>query len=126
MTALSDADKTYLNERGYEYEEAASGGHAGVVIKRRPLPTDRFHEAEADVLIILPPRYPLVPPDMFYLLPWVRLKANNAFPSKADQPFPFGGQKWQRWSRHEKDWRPGVDGIWTMLKRVEHALEIAA
>lgn len=126
MTALSDEDKAYLSDRGYEYREVASDGQSGVVIKQRPLPESRFDSEDADILIILPPRYPMVPPDMFYLLPWVRLRANNAYPNAADQPFQFDGQKWQRWSRHEKDWRPGKDGIWTMLKRVQHALEVAA
>jgi len=126
MTALTERDKAYLCERGYEFEENASDGQHGVTIKGRLLPTDHFDAVSADILIVLPPLYPMVPPDMFYLLPWVRLKRNNAFPRAADQPFQFANQKWQRWSRHSQDWRPGMDGIWTMLKRVEHALEIAA
>jgi hypothetical protein len=32
------------------------------------------------------------------------------------------GHNWQRWSRHNNSWRPGVDGLHTMIKRIEHAL----
>ena len=59
-------------------------------------------------------------------MPWLRLVPANRYPNTADQPFPFGGQNWQRWSRHNDAWRPGVDGIWTMVKRVETALAVAA
>jgi len=63
---------------------------------------------------------------MFYALLWLTLVPSQRYPRQADQPLNFSGQKWQRWSRHSNEWRPGVDGIWTMLKRVETALEIAA
>jgi len=46
--------------------------------------------------------------------------------SAANVAQSFAGQNWQRWSRHNSEWRPGIDGIWTMLKRVEDALERAA
>ena len=78
------------------------------------------------MLILLPKGYPDVAPDMFYLTPWVKLIPSNTYPNKADRALNFAGQNWQRWSRHNKEWRPGVDGIWTMLKRVEDALEKAA
>jgi hypothetical protein len=126
MGFLPPVDQEYLNSKGIKIEEKDVGGKKGVVLKGRPLPTGRFDAKEADILILLPPGYPDVAPDMFYLLPWVKLVPANKFPNKADQPLEFGGEKWQRWSRHNKDWRPGVDGIWTMIKRVDDALEKAA
>ena len=86
----------------------------------------QFDTPKADLLVLIPPGYADTPPDMFYLLPWVRLVANNAYPRCADQPHQFAGQSWQRWSRHSTEWRPGIDGIWSMLKRVDHALNVAA
>ena len=80
----------------------------------------------ADVLIIIPSGYPDNRTDMFHLIPWVKLKNGNKYPNRADQAVIFNGQKWQRWSRHNNEWRAGIDGIWTMLKRVEHALLVAA
>ena len=119
-------DRRYLAERGLPYREVADSGNKGIILEGFSLPTGRFDAGRADILILLPPGYPDAPPDMFYLTPWVRLAANSNYPRAADVPHSFGGLTWQRWSRHNNEWRPGVDGIWTMIKRVEHALEIAA
>ena len=70
--------------------------------------------------------YPDVPPDMFHTMPWVKLTPDGRYPTAADQPVIFAGQQWQRWSRHNNEWRAGVDGIWTMLKRIDNALAVAA
>lgn len=125
-TFLPARDREYLAEKGITYEEVVDGGQRGVILRQYPLPAGLFDTAEADLLILIPTGYPDVPPDMFYMLPWVKLSGNNALPRCADQPHPFAGQTWQRWSRHNSEWRPGVDGIWSMLKRVDHALEVAA
>lgn len=125
-TFLPSRDRAYLAEKQLSYEEVTCGGQRGVVLRQYPLPAGQFDAARADILILIPPGYPDTPPDMFHLMPWVRLTARNAFPVAADQPVMFNGQSWQRWSRHNNDWRPGVDGIWSMLKRVDHALKVAA
>jgi hypothetical protein len=71
------------------------GKDKGVILKGRPLPSGRFDANAADVLILLPPGYPDVAPDMFHLLPWVKLVSTNKFPNNADQPVKFGGKSWQ-------------------------------
>lgn len=126
MAFLPSADALYLREKGIGYEEVEDGAQKGLILRSYGLPTARFDRCRADILILLPRGYPDVPPDMFYLLPWVRLAQVNRYPRAADVPFPFRGQSWQRWSRHNAEWRPGVDGIWTMLKRIDTALEVAA
>ena len=125
MSFLPAKDLEYLELKGIEYEEHEEK-QKGVILKARPLPDGRFDVQQADVLILLPSGYPDAAPDMFYLLPWVKLANGGQYPRKADQPFSFRSQSWQRWSRHNNEWRPGTDGIWTMLKRVEFALQEAA
>lgn len=122
---LPARDREYLAEKGIVYEEVTDGGQRGVILRQYPLPAGLFDTEKADLLILIPTGYPDVPPDMFYMLPWVKLIIANALPRCADQPHPFGGKSWQRWSRHNNEWRPGIDGIWSMLKRVDHALEVA-
>ena len=117
--------RRYLTERGIPFEEHEEGGQKAVIVKRLRLPTGCFDVPSADLLILLPSGYPDCPPDMFYTMPWLRLIASNRYPSRADVPQSFLGRTWQRWSRHSSEWRPGIDGIWTMLKRVETALECA-
>lgn len=123
---LPEKDREYLESKGFDYVEQEDGGHKGLILKGHPLPEGRFDVDRADILILLPPGYPDAPPDMFYLLPWAKLVNGGRYPRRADQPFQFIGQTWQRWSRHNREWRPGVDGIWTMLKRVGFALQEAA
>ena len=126
MSILPSRDCEYLESKGIEYEEHEENGQKGVILKARLLPDGRFDVLQADVLILLPSGYPDAAPDMFYLLPWVKLVNGGRYPRCADQPFQFRCQSWQRWSRHNNEWRPGADGIWTMLKRVEFALQEAA
>lgn len=123
---LPPEDRDYLREQGIEYEEVAEGATKAVVLKGWSLPPARFDAGAADILILLPPAYPDCAPDMFYLTPWVRLAGSQRYPMAADQPHAFAGKSWQRWSRHNNAWRPGVDGIWTMVRRIERALEMAA
>lgn len=126
MSFLPPNDTAYLKSKNIAFQEIQEGGKKGIVLKERQLPAGRFDVSKADVLILLPSGYPDVAPDMFYLLPWVRLAASNTYPRKADRALEFAGKKWQRWSRHNREWRPGIDGIWTMIKRVEDAIEKAA
>lgn len=126
MSFLPAADRAYLAEKGIAYEEKQDGAVMGVILKGRRLPDGRFDSATADILIQLPSGYPDVAPDMFYLLPWVKLRNGGCYPNAANVAHSFAGQSWQRWSRHNSEWRPGIDGIWTMIKRVENALEKAA
>jgi hypothetical protein len=123
---LPARDREYLASKGISYEEVTSGGQRGVIFRQYPLPPGHFDAAHADILVILPPGYPDSPPDMFHIMPWVRLASCNSYPRAADQPVVFNGQTWQRWSRHNNEWRSGVDGIWSMLKRIDHALKVAA
>ena len=126
MAVLPLKCRRYLIERGIRFDEVEIGGQKAVILRGVILPTGRFDVAAADILILLPAGYPDSPPDMFYALPWLRLSARRTYPRAADQPYAFAGQNWQRWSRHNDAWRPGVDGIWTMVKRIDAALAEAA
>lgn len=125
-TFLPPRDVEYLEGRGIAYEDGSEGGQAGVVLKALPLPEGKFAATAVDVLILLPPGYPDCPPDMFYCLPWLKLQPTGGDPRAASVSHAFRGQTWQRWSRHNNAWRPGVDGIHTMVKRIELALVEAA
>lgn len=126
MAVLPMKCRRYLMERGINFEEAEDGGTKGVILRSFVLPPGRFDVPAADILILLPAGYPDNPPDMFHALPWLRIAPAKRYPKAADQPVSFAGQNWQRWSRHNNAWRAGVDGIWTMLKRIETALREAA
>ena len=126
MGFLPPEDRRYLDNKGINFEEIEDAHQKGVVLRDYPLPIGRFDAEVVDILILLPPGYPDMKPDMFHTLPWERLASSNQYPCRADHPILFAGQQWQRWSRHNSQWRAGIDGIHTMLKRIEHALQVAA
>jgi hypothetical protein len=125
VTVLPSKCRKHLTDRGVAFEEV-DGPQKAIILRAYPVPPGRFDHDKADFLITLPSGYPDVSPDMFYALPWLKLVKSAAYPRAANVPHDFIGQRWQRWSRHQQQWRPGVDGIWTMLRRLDAALEVAA
>lgn len=125
MSFLPSHDQRYLDAKGFDYQEVSDGKRRGLILPDWVLPDTRYDQARANLLILIPSGYSDVPPDMFHLDPWVRLATGLKYPGRADVPVEFAGRRWQRWSRHNNEWRRGKDGIWTMLKRVQYALEIA-
>lgn len=122
---LPERDRKYLEARDLVARLVTEAGHTAVLIERFPLPAGKFDHAQTDLLILLPGGYPDCPPDMFYCDPWLKLPPAGRFPTAADVAHQFAGRTWQRWSRHNSTWRPGIDGLHTMVLRVERALEEA-
>jgi hypothetical protein len=125
MSFMPEADREYLASKNITYVELDQGGQKAIVFSKWPLPPLRYDSDYTDVLVMLPSGYPDVSPDMFYTLPWIKLMPENRPPIKADVSFDFDGKSWQRWSRHNNEWRPGKDGIWTMIQRIKTAIEVA-
>jgi len=125
MNFLPERDREYLVNRDLTYREVTESNYKGVVLIGYSLPISLYNQPKADILILLPSGYPDVPTDMFYLFPWVTLVQTGKNPTTADQPFQLEGKSWQRWSRHNNEWRIGVDGIHTSLLRMETALKEA-
>ncbi|WP_420467192.1 multiubiquitin domain-containing protein [Panacagrimonas sp.] len=125
LSALPSMDREYLAAHAIEHTLTSWSGHSGVVLHKLAIPAAKFGLTQADFLILLPAGYPDVPPDMFYAFPWLKLSDTGTWPRAADQAFDFDGRRWQRWSRHSQAWRPGVDGLHTMIARVHNALEVA-
>lgn len=126
MSFLPSRDREYLKSHKIVFEEVVERNHLGLILKQYRLPSGHYDLETTDILILLPSGYPDIAPDMFFLLPWVKLARSQKYPPRANISYQFKGQNWQRWSRHNRQWRRGVDGIWTMLKRVNNALEVAA
>ncbi len=120
--ALPSIDQSFLANHGYEFEVIQEDGQTGIALKSLKLPSDKFNCETADILVLLPVGYPDCPPDMFYASPQLFLKGTGQEPKACTVQHRFAGRVWQRWSRHNNAWRPGVDGLRTMLARVQTAL----
>lgn len=126
LAVLPPADRSFLEARGISYVVLAEGCQAAVVLKGYKMRAGKFDHDVTDILILLPAGYPDALVDMFYCAPWLRLAAAGRYPNAADVPHDFGGRSWQRWSRHNSEWRPGIDGIHTVIARIDRALAEAA
>lgn len=125
LGALPSADRQFVEDHGLTYEVIGDAASSGVVIKNYPLPPGKFDHDTVDIMIQLPSGYPDASVDMFYTLPWIKLKVTGKYANCADQPHQFAGQNWQRWSRHA-EWRAGIDGVRTMVARAEFAFAKAS
>lgn len=125
---LPEFDRDYLLEKGYQFEEKVDAERKGLIIRNWTLPVGRFNFQASDLLIIIPNGYPEVRPDMWYFTPPILLSPSNRPARQTQVNINFDGKIWQRWSRHypANEWRSGVDGIHTYLKKVQVALENAS
>lgn len=118
---LPEPDQRFVDDHSMAVEAATDGDRKGVVFKDFNT-LARFDHDKTDILLVLPGGYPDACPDMFYCFPWIKLRGAAGWPERADVAFDFAGRRWQQWSRHNSEWRAGVDGIHTMIRRITAAL----
>lgn len=125
---LPEFDKDYLTGKGYQFEEKIDANRNGLIIKDWVLPLGKFNYQKADLLILIPNGYPEIKPDMWYFNPGLILASTNLLARQTQANLNFEGKTWQRWSRHfpANEWRSGIDGIHTYLKKIQTALENAS
>ena len=80
MRLLPRQDRRYLEGRGIPAREVTEGGKKGVILTGITLPEGKYQVAQADILILLPPAYPDVAPDMFYAVPHLTLVTSQCEP----------------------------------------------
>jgi hypothetical protein len=113
---LREDDERYLNEKGLQWSlTAGQGGEHHLVLSDLGLQPGKYNRLNTNLLILIPSGYDSTPLDMYYVEPWIKL-ANGTHPPAADVPYEALGRTWQRFSRHLPTWRPGVDGIPTLLR----------
>jgi hypothetical protein len=124
---LSEEDLQHLRDKQYEYVVRQDAGFVCVVIRNLQLAT-RYVPNVTDLLVRLPPNFPMAKPDMFWTYPHVKL-SKGSFPSRADVfNLAYEGRQWQQWSRHldAANWRPGRDSLRTFLGIIRSELQEGA
>lgn len=124
---LPEFDREYLVAKGHQFEEKPDANRNGLIIRNYELPKGKFNHERADLLILIPQGYPDTRPDMWYFFPAILLAPSNRPARQTQATINFEGKTWQRWSRHypANEWRPGIDGIHTYLKKIDTALATA-
>ena len=114
---VTDEDAEFLDSLGKSWEVEESGGGRMLVIRDFNLPMGFNHE-KSDLMVVIPPNYPVAGLDMFYLAPGVRRKDGQPIGALAVET--RDGRRWQRWSRHYS-WQAGY-GVANHCGFVEAAL----
>lgn len=122
---LIPGDEEFLKQNGFVYETHEVGGHLLLVIKDYVLPASYYTPNVVDLMVKIPPGYPMTPLDMFWVHPVVRLVNGNCYPSRADVFEDNLGMRWQRFSRHYK-WRSGIDTLQSHLMAISRVLKKAS
>ena len=118
------AREVNLLRRIYAGVEPSDDG-AYVQVRNIALPPG-WNRSSADVLIAVPPGYPVTPPDNFFVPVGLRL-ANGQMPSNYSEGTIMLNQEWGQFSFHSQEWQPTPeeshgDNLLTFLALVERRL----
>ena len=94
---LSEEDIVYLNSLEKKWETETGSEIRMLIIYNFDLP-EGYNQKSSDLMIVIPPNYPVAGLDMFYLAPGVQRKDGLKIPRLKQEI--HGGRNWQRWSRH--------------------------
>lgn len=122
---LPARDAAFLDERGYVWEllPDPSGG-ACVVVKSFDVAGGGFSPSPTNIMVRIPPQYPMTALDMWYCDPPIRLAVNGQFARASEVMEPHVGRTWQRFSRHLNGaWRPGVDSLRSFFVLIQRELQ---
>lgn len=122
---IPERDAAFLREREFDWEAVPDpGGSAYVIVKDFPVHAGGFTPASTDLMIRIPPQYPMTPLDMWYCNPPIRIAANGQFAAASEVMESHLGKNWQRFSRHlNGGWRPGVDGLRSFFSLIQRELQ---
>jgi hypothetical protein len=122
---LGARDAAFLTERGLRFDVLPdAGGGAYLLLHEFDVSGGGFAPSPVDLLIRVPPQYPMTPLDMWYCDPPIRMVTSGQFAPASEVMEPHLGRTWQRFSRHlNGTWRPGVDGLRSFFTLIQRELQ---
>lgn len=122
---LPARDAKFLNERQLDWQLVPDPqGAACLLIKGFDVSAGNFAPATTELMIRIPPQYPMTPLDMWYCDPPIRIAATGQFAVASEVMESHLGRNWQRFSRHlNGTWRPGLDGIRSFFALIQRELQ---
>lgn len=116
--SLPPADAALLAKRGIAHSVVMEGPMTCVIFTDWPVPPG-YNRTRVDLLLRLPPGFPDVPPDMWWVDPSLQLASGGTVEATQVTEVHVG-RTWQRWSRHfaPGQWQPGTDSLESFLARI--------
>jgi len=119
---LRPADRETLKRLGLPFKVSFGNGFTMVQIMDYPLGPG-LQPDQVSILLRLPPGFPDVYPDMFWVDPPVRRAGGGAI-GGTEYMETHLDRSWQRWSRHViGNWRPGIDNLSTYLAYIRRCFD---
>jgi E2/UBC family protein E len=123
LDLLPGVDREVLRARGLLNAHASLvGQEIFLIIEDYPVPAG-YDQDKVGLLLRLPRQWPDGAVDMFWTEPTLRIASTGQLPQATESSMDHDGRHWQRWSRHFPDWRPGRDGLETLLIIVNNSLK---
>lgn len=122
---LPARDVKFLSERGFTWELIPDPqGAACLVVKGFGVAAGGFAPSTTDLMIRIPPQYPITPLDMWYCDPPIRLATSGQFAHASEVMENHIGRTWQRFSRHlNGGWRAGIDCLRSYFALIHRELQ---
>lgn len=123
---LSDSDEQALTQYcGSWTEHHDPQGWTDLILSGYQLPAG-LQPNTVDLLVRLPPQFPDVPPDMFWVAPSVLVTATGNAPPATEVRETHLSREWQRFSRHiaPGNWITGRDDLSSWLTAIHRTLEL--
>jgi hypothetical protein len=122
---IPERDAAFLRERGFDWEVLPDpGGAAYVIVRGFDVGVGGFTPAATNLMVRIPPQYPMTPLDMWYCDPPIRLSATGQFAQASEVMEAHLGRSWQRFSRHlNGGWRAGVDNLRSFFALIQRELQ---
>lgn len=123
--AIPQRDATFLTEHGFDWEVVPDpAGSVCVVVRQFPVSGGGFAPEITNLMVRVPPQYPMTPLDMWYCDPPIRVAATGQFAQASEVMESHVGRTWQRFSRHlNGGWRPGVDSLRSYFALIQRELQ---
>jgi hypothetical protein len=122
---IPERDAAFLKERGYDWEVVADpAGGACVIVRGFSVEGGGFTPAITELMVRIPPQYPITALDMWYCDPPIRVAATGRYAQASEVTESHLGRKWQRFSRHlNGGWRPRIDSLKSYFTLIQRELQ---
>lgn len=132
MALLTEDDYSEIGRMQLKHKEAEAQRFLVFVDFR--LQPGLYQVDQCDVLVIIPPTYPMAGNDMLWTYPRLLRADGRVIPGTIDPTNSsyqsvsqnYDGKVYDRWSRHwtsgNQVWRPGRDNITTIVNRLTYVL----
>jgi len=122
---LPARDEVFLSDRGWRWElqpDPAGGGY--LVVSNFDVSGGGFSPSNTDLMVRIPPQYPLTALDMWYCNPPIRIAKTGQFAQASEHMEQHIGKTWQRFSRHlNGSWKPNLDCLRSFFVFIQRELQ---